>query len=413
MTVAEQLRLCIVRIRTDLARSALPAVGIGWAAMAMTLLSAYSETLAHSFSSQLRSIGDEAVYLFPGMQLSQDGREAGSRPVLFENSDIAKPERLGAVRKSSAEVYAGLREVRGAAAREPIWLFGVGADTAPMRGFRVALGRSLTSLDVRNAERVIFLGSETADRLFDGSNPVGRSVQIDSHRFRVVGVAAEKGDGLLQIGPPDDSIAMVPITTAQRLLLESRTVEYITIAPDVPDRSSLATRMTRELYGLLHGVRPDDESAFTVFDIQDGLRTLDTLAGALRVLIFAAGGLILLLSMLNTAGLMNALVRERELELAIEKALGARDSVIRRELLLEFVVVTVVPGTLGTLSGALLALAFNCWGGGCAAGLGTPVLRAESLAIQLFLLLGVSLVAGALPARTAASALPAAVFRSA
>src|SRR5205085_7944898 len=98
-----------------------------------------------------------------------------------------------------------------------------------------------------------------------------------------IGVSQRKGDQLLYVGPPDDEIVMMPVTTAERWFTRTTNVGQAIFAPRTAAESRGALRAAREVLGAHLHFDADDESAMASFDIQDIVKIIDALLLGLRV----------------------------------------------------------------------------------------------------------------------------------
>ena len=92
-------------------------------------------------------------------------------------------------------------------------LTGVAANAASIRGIALDRGRFLSPLDVERAARVAVIGPDAADRLFDGRDPIGRSMWVDGLRFRVIGLMVAKGEQLLLAADVESDVLHRPTRT--------------------------------------------------------------------------------------------------------------------------------------------------------------------------------------------------------
>ena len=150
-----------------------------------------------------------------------------------------------------------------------VWTYGVSAATPAIRGFQTAAGRTLAASDVANAARVVFLGAKTARRLFGAADPIGRTLHIDGIPFTVIGVSTPKNEQVIYIGPADDEMAMIPITTAQRRFIREDVIHQLVVEPRTRAGSWGASADARALLGLHHSFRGDDRGAMDDFNLEE------------------------------------------------------------------------------------------------------------------------------------------------
>jgi putative ABC transport system permease protein len=275
----------------------------------------------------------------------------------------------------------------------------------------VADGRFLRDPDVERSARVVFLGAKAARRLFGRRPAVGRTIQIEGIPFSVVGVGREKGDQIVNIGPQDDELSLIPITTAQRRFTREDRIGGMIFAPTTREASQEAIRRVRQVLGLRHDFHPDDDRALSFFNIQGAVKLIDTLGLGLEIFLTSAGLITLLVGAVGVMNIMLVVVGERTREVGLRKALGASNRDVFVQFLAEAVAMTLIAGALG---GVLGWLAVGWLGSQVPESLAypTPYLEWSTAALLALTLVGVGLASGVIPARRAARIDPAISLRS-
>jgi putative ABC transport system permease protein len=212
---------------------------------------------------------------------------------------------------------------------------------------------------------VAYLGAVAARRLFGGRPPLGRTIQIESIRFRVIGVGEAKGTQMIGVNGWDDWGVFVPYTTAQRWLIQHGRIDEIAFAPLTRQGSWAAIRGVRELVGLHHHFPPALDTALSFFNVHEILRIVHRLFFAFRIFLVTAGVITLIVGGVGVMNIMLVVVAERTGEIGLRKAVGAS----RRAIFLQFLAEAVAVCSLSGLLGALLGVGFTrapsarcrCW----------------------------------------------------
>jgi putative ABC transport system permease protein len=214
----------------------------------------------------------------------------------------------------------------------------------------VARGQYLRQSDVDTRRRVAVVGAGLAETLFDGSDPLGRSISVGGVRFRVIGVFEEVGSSL---GTDRDSEVHIPVTAAQRLFGDERVDAFALKAPstdEIEDVRRTALAVLAERY-------PDEEfSAVTQDQI---LGTIGRILGLLTTVLAAIAAISLLVGGVGVSNIMLVSVRERTREIGLRKAVGARTRDITLQFLIEAVLLTTIGGILGIALGVGGSLALS------------------------------------------------------
>jgi putative ABC transport system permease protein len=246
-----------------------------------------------------------------------------------------------------AESYARANVTFGDETLEGTQLRGVSADYEEFSGYAAELGRLPTRMEIDRGRNLAVLGWETADKLFKGRNPIGRSVQVNGVHFTVLGVSEKKGS---VFGQSQDEFVMVPLGAFQRLFGSRRSLD-ITVKPVRPDMIEPAMDAARVALRVKRHLRPREADNF-------GMYTSDTLMGLWKT--FSQGAFTILVGVVSLSlvvggvvimNIMLMIVSERTREIGLRKALGAKKRDIVWQVLTESTTLSMVGGLIGTLLG--------------------------------------------------------------
>lgn len=206
----------------------------------------------------------------------------------------------------------------------------------------VEQGRYIIDADVDNRSAVCVIGVDLAQDLFGNTNVVGNTVYIDGRKFKIVGVLESKGTSMT--GSSDESIVL-PFTLAQRML-ESTTISSIYVSAV----DSLSVDAAQEFVERFLYKKYQNESTYSVMNQTQMLETANETASTLSLMLGGIAGISLLVGGIGIMNIMLVSVTERTREIGIRKAIGAK----RRNILLQFLIESVVISGLGGLLGLVL-----------------------------------------------------------
>jgi putative ABC transport system permease protein len=285
--------------------------------------------------------------------------------------------------------------------------FGVGADMFSIDKHTLKSGRFFTQSEDAGAVQVAILGSNLADNLFVQDDPIGKLIRIGNLNFQVIGVY--KPQGSLSSGGADDGL-YVPLVTAQKKMLG---INYITIGVvqmNNIDLSEATAESIRQTMRSLHSISNPLKDDFVVTTQADAMNTFNTIFNGITILLIAIASISLVVGGVGIMNIMYVVVTERTAEIGLKKSVGATNSDILKEFLVESVLVTVLGGVIGIIFGTILswlvsviAIAYGLtW-------VFTVPLYAIVIAVGVSAVIGISF--GVLPARTAAKLDPIEALR--
>ncbi|HEK19476.1 MULTISPECIES: ABC transporter permease [unclassified Mucilaginibacter] len=279
----------------------------------------------------------------------------GGHRKIYPSITYAQAERFDKLYKLPAKVSVDLNVTGTAVAKynsiksnPNISVTGSNDNYLAIKGHKLAFGRNFSASELEHGANVVIVGDEVKKKLFKNEDPINKSILLGSNKFRVIGVVASKGSNSFG----GDKFCIVPLAKARTIADTSRKLSYaITISvpsADVLDASiGEATSLMRNIRGLRIG--QDDN-----FEISRSDSIQQELSGQITGMT-AAGFAIGIITLLGAAiGLMNIMlvsVTERTREIGLRKSIGATPTVIRRQFLIEAIVICLIGGVGGIILG--------------------------------------------------------------
>jgi putative ABC transport system permease protein len=214
-------------------------------------------------------------------------------------------------------------------------------------------GRAFTEQEFRSAAKVVVLNTTMAERLFGDSDPLDKSISINGMPFLVIGVFKETGSFLSGADRPK---GIMPVTTLQRSLNVRRSDMGVIVKPraDVP-RDVMVDEVVATMRAI-RGLRPSDESTFSVITQDKLMETYDKIFGMFFLVMIALSAVGLIVGGVGVVAIMMISVTERTREIGVRKALGATRLTILWQFLIEAVTLTGIGAIIGLIGGWFISL---------------------------------------------------------
>ncbi len=355
------LRVCLRALMRNKTRSALTALGVVIGVAAVISMVGITSGASNSIRSQISALGDNVFMIFSGSFSSSGTRiSSGSRHNLTTDDVQAIAEQCPNVKNVSPLIRRGVQVVN-ANQNWTTQLWGTYPNYLDIRLYEVSSGRMFNETDLRGAAKVCVIGQTVVDNLFDGNDPVGSTIRIQRLPFEVIGVLAKKGQSAM--GQDQDDIALIPFTTAAKKFQSGETRVGMVIGSAVSGRTEAAQLEITDVLRAKHRIGINDDDDFIIRTQSDIANTVESSTRTMTILLGSVALVSLLVGGIGIMNIMLVSVTERTREIGIRMSVGARQSDILSQFLLEAVLLSGLGGLLGIGLGAVVSALISKFAG--------------------------------------------------
>lgn len=229
-------------------------------------------------------------------------------------------------------------------------VLGVSPNWADVRGEAVASGEHLSDEDDRTLARVAVIGSDVAQTLFHGDEPLDKVIRIADVPFQVKGVMAPRGAG--PGGVSLDNMLVIPVSTSAKRLFNRDYLTTLVVQLDDANESDRVADDVRALLRERHRIIPPAEDDFTVGSPRATLAQITSVGTMLSKVITGVAVIATLIGGAVIMSLMLIGVSERRREIGLRRAIGATRRDVLRQFLVEAALISIVGGAIGIVIGA-------------------------------------------------------------
>jgi putative ABC transport system permease protein len=411
----EQLAMAIDSLRSNTFRSLLTMLGIIIGAGTLVAVLSLGNAVQSTVFEQFIDLGTRRIAVLPG-----DPKAKGARDVpgygLLSVQDYAALERVVAQRpdlfRTLAPEISVPTEVRAGTTAVQTLLVGTTEAYKQIQTVPMAFGRFLTAADDQSGARVGALGSQVAEDLFGKEKAaqqaaIGRTIEINGQPITVIGIIKENGGPFATDGKVYAPVSAVRLRLVGDLDLPGRGLKMTSILIGIQSEK-LVDPAEQAITSALRAARGVPAAAIDDFQLElptSALGVLNGINGAITGFIAVVAGISLVVGGIGIMNIMLVAVTERTREIGVRKALGATDSDVLGQFVLEALAISLVGSLIGVGGAIALVMLISL-----AAGISASI-SWVGVALALFFASAIGIGFGFYPARRAALLLPIEALR--
>ena len=345
-TIFREALQALVRNRV---RSLLTMLGIVMGVGSFICVVAVGRAGSSRVEQQLSNVGDNLIWVEAGSR-ARSGVRIGSRgtKTLMEGDAQAVLDQVPGIKSASPNVDGRVQVIYG----NLNWgtqYRGVSPEFFEIRKWEVRLGSAFTQDDMQRNAAVCVLGNTPATNLFGDEDPIGKTINIKSVPFKVIGVLQARG--FSATGFDQDDFVVMPLTTAQKRITGAEWLDDIFFSANSREE---IPEVTKRIIGVMrerHHLRAGEDDDFNIRTPEELIRAQLASANVFTLVLASAASLSLLVGGIGIMNIQLISVTERTREIGIRLAVGATEQDIQMQFLSEAIVMSLIGGVLGVLAG--------------------------------------------------------------
>ncbi|OMT33163.1 macrolide ABC transporter ATP-binding protein/permease MacB [Burkholderia pseudomallei] len=345
---AEAFRMAWIALVSHRLRTLLTMLGIIIGITSVVSIVAIGEGAKRYMLDEIGSIGTNTINVYPGADWGDSRADAIQTLVAADAAALAEQIYIdSATPETSRSLLLRYRNVDVNAL-----VSGVGERFFQVRGMKLAQGIAFGADEVRRQAQVAVIDENTRRKLFGANpNPLGEVILIDNLPCVVIGVTASKKSAF---GDMKNLNVWVPYTTASGRLFGQRHLDSITVRVRDGQPSDAAERSLTKLMLQRHG-RKD----FFTYNMDSVVKTVEKTGQSLTLLLSLIAVISLVVGGIGVMNIMLVSVTERTREIGIRMAVGARQTDIMQQFLVEAVTVCLMGGAIGIVLSFGMSFVFS------------------------------------------------------
>ncbi len=398
-----------VGVVTHKLRSFLTILGIVIGVAAVIALMSLGRGASADILSRIGSMGSDLITISPGAATFGGVRSASGSIQSLTLEDAAKIQEEIAYVGMVAPTYSTSLQLVVGGENMNSQVTGVPPEYREIQELEIASGNFFTQYDYQRGAKVVVLGSEVKETLFADTDPVGQQIRMGTNIVRVIGVLESK-EGFMGSSP--DNAILIPLSAMQQMVAQPRTnqgeriVSSIVLTVSDEEQTDYVIEEITSLLRNQHRLGPNVDDDFRIMSVQEISEAIAEATGTMTLLLGAIAAISLLVGGIGVMNIMLVSVLERTREIGIRKALGAKESDIWIQFLIEAAFLSLAGGIIGIVIGWLISYAVN------RSGLMTTIVSADIVILAVSVSVGIGLFFGFYPAWNASRLNPIDALRS-
>ena len=360
MNLTNLFKISIRAVANNKMRSFLSMLGIIIGVAAVIIMMSIGQGSKESIRKELSTMGTNLLTIRPGADMRGGVRQDPSAMQTLKMADyerIIREKKF--VTKVSPEVTASGQVIYGNNNTNTS-MYGESTEYLGIKQWSVEEGDCFTDEDIKKAAKVCVVGATIVKELFDGHDPVGKTIRFKSIPLRVIGVLKSKGYN--SWGMDQDNVIIAPYTTVMKRIAAQTYFSSIVCSAITEELSDAAIEELTQMLRDNHKLKGEAADDFTIRSQAEMMQTMSSTMDTVTIILVVAAAFSLLVAGIGIMNIMLVSVTERTKEIGLRMAVGATGPVISLQFLIESVLISVTGGLLGVLVGVAASTLVSSFG---------------------------------------------------
>ncbi|MBO7591547.1 MAG: ABC transporter permease [Prevotella sp.] len=360
MNLTNLFKISIRAVANNKMRSFLSMLGIIIGVAAVIIMMSIGQGSKESIRKELSTMGTNLLTIRPGADMRGGVRQDPSAMQTLKMADyerIIREKKF--VTKVSPEVTASGQVIYGNNNTNTS-MYGESTEYLDIKQWSVEEGDCFTDEDIKKAAKVCVVGATIVKELFDGHDPVGKTIRFKSIPLRVIGVLKSKGYN--SWGMDQDNVIIAPYTTVMKRIAAQTYFSSIVCSAITEELSDAAIEELTQMLRDNHKLKGEAADDFTIRSQAEMMQTMSSTMDTVTIILVVAAAFSLLVAGIGIMNIMLVSVTERTKEIGLRMAVGATGPVISLQFLIESVLISVTGGLLGVLVGVAASTLVSSFG---------------------------------------------------
>lgn len=352
--IVNALILAFKQIYRNMLRAFLTMLGVIIGVASVVVMIAIGNGVKANIQNQIKSLGSNIITLNPARGFSSAG---GSLQRNFSTAEVAIVRNTFTQARAIAPIASTQTLVRYGGKSAQVMVSGVDSGYLAATMWQLDSGRVIKEREYESGARMCLVGTSMVKELFGTENPLGARVRIRDSMCEIVGVLESKGQGAR--GNDQDNIILLPLKAFSNFVFGTNSpffISQVLISLDDGVDSVLAAAKLREIMLQIRPPQEGQKERFDIWDTKEMARAMEEATKTMTIFLGAIASVSLFVGGIGIMNIMLVSVTERTREIGTRLAIGALES----EVLLQFLVESIVIGSLGGCIGVVVGF-FGAW----------------------------------------------------